>query len=411
MTAMSASTNSAALRIGVVGLGRAFTLMLPTFLRDERVQLVAACDLNDAACAQFVADFGGTVHRDAATLCADPAVELVYVASPHQWHAAHVQMAAAGRKHVLLEKPMAIALGDCDAMIGAMHRAGRALIVGHSHSFDAPVLHARALIDRGEIGAVQMIQAFNYTDFLYRPRRPEELDTAQGGGVVHSQAAHQVDVVRLLGGGLLQSVRAITGQWDVSRPTEGAYSALLSFQGGAFANLTYSGYGHFDSDDWMDGRSEIGLVKSPADYGAARRRLGTFSRAGDEVAAKAARNFGGAGWGSPARAATRGAAGEPECSHQHFGPIIVSGERGALRLTPHGVWRYGNQHCEFDAIAVPMVPRREVIDELWRVLREGAAPQHDGPWARATTEACLAILESSCTGTDVLMRQQVAWRR
>ena len=46
-----------------------------------------------------------------------------------------------------------------------------------------------------------MITALNYTDFLYRPRRPEELDTAQGGGAVFNQAAHQVDIVRLLGGG------------------------------------------------------------------------------------------------------------------------------------------------------------------------------------------------------------------
>ena len=46
-----------------------------------------------------------------------------------------------------------------------------------------------------------MINALNYTDFLYRPRRPEELDTAQGGGAVFNQAAHQVDIVRLLGGG------------------------------------------------------------------------------------------------------------------------------------------------------------------------------------------------------------------
>ncbi len=46
-----------------------------------------------------------------------------------------------------------------------------------------------------------MINALNYTDFLYRPRRPEELDTAQGGGAMFSQAAHQVDIVRLLGGG------------------------------------------------------------------------------------------------------------------------------------------------------------------------------------------------------------------
>ena len=75
------------------------------------------------------------------------------------------------------------------------------LIVGHSHSFDAPYLRAREHIAAGIYGSVQMIHALNYTDFLYRPRRTEELDTSKGGGVVFSQGAHQVDIVRLLGGG------------------------------------------------------------------------------------------------------------------------------------------------------------------------------------------------------------------
>ena len=103
-------------------------------------------------------------------------------------------------------------------MIDAARDAGVQLVVGHSHSFDAPILRAREIIASGSVGAVRMIQALNYTDFLYRPRRPEELDTAQGGGVLFSQAAHQIDIVRLLGGGLVRSVRAGTGAWDPRGP-------------------------------------------------------------------------------------------------------------------------------------------------------------------------------------------------
>jgi hypothetical protein len=82
-----------------------------------------------------------------------------------------------------------------------------------------------------------------------------------------------VDLVRLLGGGLVRSVTAHTGNWDAERPTEGAYSALLSFEGGAFASMSYSGYGHFDSDAWMDGINEMGFAKPPGTHGAARARL------------------------------------------------------------------------------------------------------------------------------------------
>ena len=66
----------------------------------------------------------------------------------------------------------------------------------------------------GEIGGVRMINALQFTDFLYRPRRPEELMTEQGGGVIFNQAPHQVDNVRMIGGGRVKSVRAATGAWD-----------------------------------------------------------------------------------------------------------------------------------------------------------------------------------------------------
>ena len=275
------------IRIGVIGLGRAFTLMLPTFQRDTRVKLVAACDPIAAARDQFVKDFSGRAYDSAEALCADADAEMIYIASPHQFHAAHVALAAAAGKHVLLEKPMAITLVECTQMIADMQRAKRSLIVGHSHSFDAPVLKAREIIDSGVVGKVRMIQALNYTDFLYRPRRPEELRTEHGGGVIHSQAAHQIDVCRLLGGGLVRSVRAHTGQWDASRPCEGAYSALLKFEDGAFASLTYSGYGHFDSDEWMDWTSELGVKKDADSYGATRKRHATFVGVADEMQALA----------------------------------------------------------------------------------------------------------------------------
>src|SRR6185437_3472153 len=250
------------LRIGAAGLGRAFSVMLPTFLRDQRVQMVAAADPRPEARARFESDFGGRAYDAVEALCADPDVEAVYVATPHQHHAAHAKLAAAAGKHLLIEKPVALTLGDAQAITEAARKAGVYLVVGHSHSFDAPILRTRALIESGAYGPVRMISALNYTDFLYRPRRPEEIDTAQGGGALFNQAPHQVDTVRLLGGGRVKSVRAQTGRWDATRPTEGAYSALMTFESGAFASLTYSGYGHFDSDEFQGWIGEMGQAKS-----------------------------------------------------------------------------------------------------------------------------------------------------
>src|SRR6185295_342263 len=140
------------------------------------------------------------------------------------------------------------------------------------------------------------VTAATFTDFLYRPRRPEELDTAQGGGVVFSQATHQVDVVRRLAGAPVRSVRATTGRWDEARPTEGAYQAFLAFENEASAAITYSGYGRYDTDALMGWTGETGGARDPAAYAVARRRLETAP----EAELKAARAYG-AGAGHSAK--------------------------------------------------------------------------------------------------------------
>ena len=392
------------IRLGIAGLGRAFTLMLPTFTADPRIALVAASDLRDDARQRFESDFGARTYDTIEELCADTDVEAVYIATPHQMHAQHVAIAARHGKHALVEKPMAIALDQCQAMIDAVQKAGVTLVIGHSHSFNAPILHARKLIDSGAYGDVRMIHALNYTDYMVRPRRPEEMDTAQGGGVLFSQGAHQIDIVRLLGGGRVQSVRAMTGNWDKARPTEGAYSALLTFGNGAFASCTYSGYAHFDSDEFQGWIGEMGLSKDPSRYGAGRAALQAASNADEEAALKAARNYGGRNYVASSNAAS------PDRLHQHFGTIVVSCERADLRPMANGVMIYDDKEARLDPVPVPSVPRAEVIDEFYDAVVHGKPPLHDGPWSMATLEVCLSILQSSKTRTEVATRHQVGVR-
>jgi phthalate 4,5-cis-dihydrodiol dehydrogenase len=366
------------LGIGAAGLGRAFSLMAPTFAADPRVRLVAAADPRPEALRRFTDDFAGTAHASVEALCADPQVDVVYVATPHQFHAEHACLAAGRGKHVLVEKPMAVDLDECRAMIDAARAAGVRLIVGPSHGFDRPILETRKLIESGEFGRVRMITAVNFTDYLYRARRPEELDTTRGGGVVFGQAAHQVDVVRLLAGARVAGVRASTGAWDASRPTEGAYSCLIDFEDGTFATLVYSGYAHFDSDELMGWVGELGRAKDPAIYGVARKALAST----DEQALKEARSYGGGGSAAPAKAAF----------HEHFGPLIVSCERGDLRPLPDRIEVYGDTVRRTVPLPPPGVPRVEVIDELYDAVVHGRPPLHDGEWAAATLEICRAML-------------------
>jgi phthalate 4,5-cis-dihydrodiol dehydrogenase len=369
------------LRIGIAGLGRAFSVSAPAF-RDERVEVVAGADPRAEAREKFRQDYGSRAYATVEELCGDPAVDVVYIATPHELHAPHARLAASSGKHVLCEKPMALTLEDCRAMINAARKAGVRLIVGHSHSFDLPIFRTKELLKSGAFGPVRMITALDFTDWVYRPRRPEEFDAA-----LQNQASHQVSIVRRLAGGGVRSVRAFTGSFDAARPAQAAWSCQLGFDNGVFATLVYSGYAHFDSDEFMGWIGEMGQQKDPSSYWPTRRAL-----QGDELALKNARNYGGANFSEV----------QP-IAHQHFGPVIASCEKADLRPLPNGVMIYGETERRFEQLPAPAIPRIEVIDELYRAIVEGREPLHSGEWAMATLEVCLAILRSAREGKEVLL--------
>ncbi|HJT62988.1 MAG TPA: gfo/Idh/MocA family oxidoreductase, partial [Burkholderiales bacterium] len=82
---------------------------------------------------------------------------------------------------------------------------------------------------------------------------------------------------------------------------------------------------------------------------------------------------------------------------------VVSCEKADLRPLPTGVMIYGDSEQRMEAVPPPEVPRVEVIDELYGAVVEGLAPLHSGESAMATLQVCLAMLESSRQGKEVLL--------
>ncbi len=374
------------LRIGVIGLGRAAAQMLPSLLAHPHVAVVAAADPHDAARARFAADFGGRTYATAAELVVDPGIDAVYIASPHQYHVGGVLVAANAGKHIICEKPMALSLEECRAMTDAAERNGVVLVVGHSHGFDPSSMMIRAHVQSGAYGALRMITNVNYNDFLYRPRRPEELDTALGGGIIYNQIPHMIDVARTIHGGPLASVHAVAGIWDRTRPTEGAMTALVQFADGVPASLTYSGYDHFDSDEFYGWVGENGNEKQP-NYGAARRTIRGYGTQAAEVRARTERGYAGVGITPP-----NGAAHQP-----HFGFLIVSCEGADLRPSPDGILIYDDTGVHEEHAPAPRAtPNKDgVIDEFYNAVVHGTPALHDGAWGTATMAATLALLRSA----------------
>jgi phthalate 4,5-cis-dihydrodiol dehydrogenase len=282
-------------------------------------------------------------------------------------------------------------------MIEAFEQSGTALLVGHTHSFDPAIRLMRELIAGSEVGRLSMIAMANYTDFIYRPRRPEELDTSLGGGILFNQIPHQVDIARLLSGSEVRQVRATTGILDRNRPTEGSCMAMLSLEDGAAASLIYSGYDRFDSDELHGWIGESGQPKNP-NHGATGRALARVANGAEEARIRSEKfGYGGARRWQPEQG---------ERWHQpHFGTLVVSCEKADLRQSADGILIYTDSGVR--ELAIPLSKgrpgRADVLDELYQAVVNDVAPPHDGKFARGTLEVCLAIQESSRSQREITL--------
>lgn len=394
------------LRFGIAGLGGAAASMLPSIARHPGVKITAGADLREEAREKFRGEFQAEVYEKVEDLCKSRNIDAVYIATPHEFHAAHVMMAADYRKHVIVEKPMALTIEDCERMNAAAERNGIRLLVGHTHSFDPPILKIREIVRGGELGRLGMIHTWNFTNFLYRPRRPEELDTNLGGGVIFNQVPHQIDIVRWIGGGLVRSVRSTTGIWDPTRPTEGSHATYLEFLDGAAATVVYSGYDHFDTDEFHFWIGESGEPKEPG-HGRTRKALRNVTDPHEEARLRASSGYG----GSRQRRAILSAE-QRERHHPHFGITIVSCERGDMRPSPDGVLIYDNEGKRQIPVTLGRVApdKGRVIDEFYDAVVNDGPLYHDGRWGEATLEVCLAILRSAREKREVSLSHQVANR-
>jgi predicted dehydrogenase len=396
------------LRLAFAGLGEAATLVLPQVTKLPYIQVTAAADTRKSARDRFQQESEGEVYESVEDLCQSPNVDAVYVATPHELHAEHAICALRNGKHVVVEKPMALSIEDAERMNEAADRYGVKLMCGHTKSFDPPVRKMREILRTGELGPVRMIHTWNYNDFMVRAY--PDLEMRYSHGVVLNQGPHQIDIVRLLGGGVVRSVRAMTGRWGDPTRDEGTYVCYLEFEDGAVATIIFSGYGFFDSAEytwWLgeasypgrnqDSRRAFNKIRG-ADREKILEELKERTRYGGDQSGRRPADF---GWGAQ-RQQWRGG------GHQRFyGLTVVSCERGEMRQSEDGIYIYGDEEVREVPIGEAMFGRQAEVTELYNGVVHGKPIFHDGRWGEATLEVCLGILQSAAERREVLMAHQV----
>jgi len=197
----SSPSHKRRLKLGIVGIGVGASEILPQMELIPEFQLVAAADINPRVLETIRERYGAKTYDSIEKLCADSEVEVVWISTPNRFHAPHTIIAANHGKHVVVEKPMAISLHEAEEMIDAAIKNNIKLLCGHTQSFGPHIRTMRRIIRSGELGRLCALHVWAYTDWMLRPRTAEELDINQGGGVPYRQGPHQIDTLRLLGGG------------------------------------------------------------------------------------------------------------------------------------------------------------------------------------------------------------------
>jgi phthalate 4,5-cis-dihydrodiol dehydrogenase len=392
-------TSAARLRVGIVGLGAAGQAFIPALLLHPGFEWAAGADADAEQRQAIAAEHRTALYATLPEMLAQAALDAVYVATPTALHAQQVLQAAAAGKHVLVEKPMAVTLDDAQAMVAAADAAGVVLAVGHSHSHDLPIRRMREIIETGDLGAVQMAHTWCFSDWVYRPRRADELDEAQGGGVSFRQGSHQFDVLRLLCGGRARSVRAKVFDWDPARRVTGAHTVFIDFEDGPAATAVYNGYGGLSSVDLCFDISEWGFHQPPG------RRPRAAARPGAPGAASPAEER----VAKQARARTAIPAEAP--FQPFFGLTVVSCARGDIRQSPQGLLVHDAAGTREITLPADRSPRELVLDEWCDAIHGRAAAVHDGRWGLANLELVHAALASSRGGCELRLQHQVPVRR
>jgi len=183
------------IKTAVVGSGLIATLKhLPSYGRlKDRVELVAVCDVNEERAREIASKFHApNYYTDLGELLEREKPDLVDICTPPRTHVDLAIKALSGGANVMVEKPMAIDVEQCDRMISAAAAAGKQICVGHSDLFYRSFLRMREMVKAGSIGEFRGMRIFLLTPIDYITSKPDHWAHALPGGVVGETGPHVV---------------------------------------------------------------------------------------------------------------------------------------------------------------------------------------------------------------------------
>jgi predicted dehydrogenase/aryl-alcohol dehydrogenase-like predicted oxidoreductase len=235
---------------GILGAGRIAGIFARALKRSRTGRLAAIGSRSAEKAAAFAAEHGGTAHGSYEALLADPAVQAIYIATPHPDHAAWVIRAAEAGKHVLCEKPLALNHPEAMVAVESCRGHGVLLMEGFMYRFHPQTAKILEMVRSGALGTIGLVQATFGFAAVYAPGHRKWADKFGGGGIL-DVGCYPMSFARLIAGAASRPAAGPGGAWPFADPvavsgagflhpaegTDSYAAATLKFADGLVAQL------------------------------------------------------------------------------------------------------------------------------------------------------------------------------
>lgn len=231
------------LKTGIIGCGKVGDFHAKAFAALENSEFTAVCDNNIERARAFADRYGVKAYDDIEAMIRECGLDVVSICTPHPLHANPAVVAADCGCNVLIEKPLASSLEDCDRIIEAGDRNHVTIGTMVQRRFYRPCMRIHQAIEDGKIGrpVLGMVTMLGWRDKNYYDSDPWRGSwKGEGGGVMVNQAPHQIDLLQWYMG----EVDEIYGVWkNLNHPyieVEDTAVAVIKFKNGGVGNIVVS---------------------------------------------------------------------------------------------------------------------------------------------------------------------------
>lgn len=230
-------------KVAVIGAGAISQRHMEAIVAMEKLDHAGIADIQEERAKETAAAYGTRAYTDYREMVLKEQPDIVVITLPHFLHKEAAIWCAEQGCHLMLEKPMALNVEECDAISQAARSHGVKLMVGHTQHYIADNLKARDILRSGQLGELVMIRDVRHVNY-YNEKRPDWFfhKAKAGGGIFMNLGSHSIDKIQWLTGSRVTKVKASVSYHGDRGDIEGSGIAYIETASGIPATICQSGY-------------------------------------------------------------------------------------------------------------------------------------------------------------------------